>query len=167
MSARWVVPVHSPCPLSIIHTCWLVIWKRKYPKQWPFVFNITQINSWNVKGRQLRSSQTSLSFTVVAIHTMRSSFFSFSWESLNNRWVLSNTPMHTKTMYFWTQCTFEVFCKRNKLFVFTEYRVSFYVAITFLRLNSKPVRLSTQRFPCIVNALLNCILQILKRPLRF
>ena len=51
-----------------------------------------------------------------------------------------------------------MFCKGNKIFVFTEYRVSFwwghnnYVAITFLRLKSKPVRLWTQRFPCIVSA---------------
>ena len=137
MGEHWVVPVYSLCPLSIIHTCWLIIWKRKYSEQWPIVFNITQINSWKDRKETLwRSSHSSLSFTVSNKPSDRR-FFSFSWESLNyNRWVLSkysdehNVLEYSDEHNVLSQC----FAKgRNYLFLLNIAYVSDEIIITMLR----------------------------------
>ena len=138
ISAHWIMPVYSLCPHSIIRTYWL-IWKGKYPDQWPFI-NTQLINLWKDVRRQLQSSHSLLSTTEVANQTKGSTvfFFFFCWESLNNRSVLNSTFKLMNIMDLQGLDRLSHLHLLNIVQLSIEVAVGNHVAITFSRLKSKP-----------------------------
>ena len=105
MSVRWVVPVHSPCPQSIIYTFWF--WKGKFPEHWLFVF-VTQITSRKEMRRQLQCSLSLLSTAVGSCKSKQVISRFFCWESLNNRWVLGSIPMNIMELQGQLSCNYRI-----------------------------------------------------------